>query len=565
MPAEVSCPTCFFSHPLEAPPADGVLLCKACGQAILFLGPDPVPVAPTFRGERPYAFARVYARFRSRLGGAWARCRSLCANLWTERERRFAWPMVVVLPLVAIVLTVFHGIVIVQSNQPAHSPMLAQPWATIVAVLFWVWIALVVVCAVIGSRVGSGPKKDPALAMGVAAASGFGAVLIVLLLLLCSVIAGIFVAGYVLVLLMLMVLSLVVFVPMRLYDEGSLLWRRIARRCPYDDCGRGGLPIHVCSCGARYPDLRPNFYGIFHHTCWHGQQPVRLPTLDAAGRRRLPRLCRHCERPIALSSFGELSEKPIALIGTPAAGKTVFLRQAARALRQALSAIPGAQAMIDSPEQQEELRRDLEMLDRGLMPPKTAGDVMQAFALAVRLPSPHDLRCLLYLFDAPGEHFATVQRFGRKLILQHLGGIILLVDPCSLPGLTDGPLATDGVSFPRVVETLLAGAAQLFGNNGGRCGVPLAVVLSKRDALRPEIQQALKAGSDERVRTVLLEHGAGNEVRALEQHFGQVRYFTCSALGRPPAPHRNEPYRPQGILEPLLWLIGVDLVPAANR
>ncbi len=358
--------------------------------------------------------------------------------------------------------------------------------------------------------------------------------------------------------LMLTALLLAVVVPMRLYDEASLLWRRIARRCPYDDCGRGGLPIHVCSCGARYRDLRPNIYGIFHHTCKHADGAVRLPTLDILGRRRLPRLCRHCERPIALSSFGELSEKPIALIGTPGAGKTIFLRQSTRMLRLALSAIPGSRAEVDSAEQQEELRHDLEMLDRGLMPPKTAGDVMQAFALAVRLPSPHDLRCLLYLFDAPGEHFATVQRFGRKLILQSLSGIVLLVDPCSLPGLTGGPPATDGVSLPRVVETLLAGAAQLFGNNGGRCGVPLAVVLSKRDALRPEVQQTVNAGSDETVRAVLVEHGAGNEVRALEQRFGRVRYFACSALGRPPLPHRDEPYHPEGILEPLLWLLGID-------
>jgi hypothetical protein len=49
--------------------------------------------------------------------------------------------------------------------------------------------------------------------------------------------------------------SCLLFVPLRL---GHWLWlqqRKITYKCPYDDCSNRGLPIHVCSCGAEYPDL----------------------------------------------------------------------------------------------------------------------------------------------------------------------------------------------------------------------------------------------------------------------------------------------------------------------
>ena len=98
------------------------------------------------------------------------------------------------------------------------------------------------------------------------------------------------------------IMSAIIFVPLRIGHTCWLAYHKIRYRCPYDECRYNGLPIHVCSCGAEYPDLEPNRYGILHHTCHHAPGRVTLPTLF--GRNRLPRLCGGCRRPLLHSSIG---------------------------------------------------------------------------------------------------------------------------------------------------------------------------------------------------------------------------------------------------------------------
>jgi hypothetical protein len=375
-------------------------------------------------------------------------------------------------------------------------------------------------------------------------------------------------------LLILTPLGFVVFLPMRAAHAAWLLWRHVRRRCPYDDCGRAGLPIHVCSCGARYDDLMPNVHGIFFHTCVHGYtSEVRLPTMDFLGRSRLPRLCRHCERPLLLDSLGELAERPIAVAGAPGVGKTVFLRQAVRELARHLGDQPGNSARVDSPEQERGLRADLDLLDHGQVLAKTGGDVAHAFALALRLHAPRRLRALLYLFDAPGEDWLSVERFGRKQV-HDLAGVVLLLDPFALPGLEAHArllrrqASPSDVPVRDVVSVLVNGLSNSLGlRPSERCAVPVAVVLGKADALPAAEMPFLAglcagggaAGADlsGRCREALVRLGGGAATRALEMKFLTVRYFACSPLGRAPDPKDARPFRPAGVAEPLLWLLGL--------
>ena len=375
-------------------------------------------------------------------------------------------------------------------------------------------------------------------------------------------------AAYFVTLLLLTAASFLVFVPLRGGQEAWLLYRRVAYRCPYDDCAWSGLPIHVCSCGERYPDLLPSFYGIFHHTCRHPAESVKLPTLDLLGRNRLPRLCGGCERPLIHSSVGELPEWPIAVVGGASAGKTVFLLQATRQLDRRLAARRGT-VRIDAEEQASRYRRELEGLDRGAVAAKTAGDVVQAIGLAVRVPP--RLRCLLYLFDAPGEHFATLRRVGQKQALRHLRGIVLLVDSFSLPALADGGrwagLSPSQTPLRDVVHNLIHSVnLMLLRRPEERCDVPVAVVLSKADAfperdypflagLYPRNGDRPDAALSARCREALERLGEGASVRALEQKFTRLCYFACTALGRMPDPRDTRPFEPRGVAEPLLWLL----------
>jgi hypothetical protein len=383
-------------------------------------------------------------------------------------------------------------------------------------------------------------------------------------------------SGYLLVLFVLTALSFLVFVPIRLAHGLWLLQRRIAYRCPYDDHGvDAGLPVHICSCGRQYDDLQPSFYGIFYHTCRHSNgEVVKLPTMDWWGRNKLPRLCRGCKRPLVFSSIGELSDRPIAVVGGPSAGKTIFLRQATRQLRDRLGAWPGAKAHIESAEQADVLEQDLALLDQGQVLAKTSGDVSQAFGLAVRIPK--RLHSLLYIYDAPGEVFLTMERFGRKQVVRYLGGVILLVDPFSLPALADyarrlgSELKPSETPFHDVVSVFINGINQtLMRQAGDKCDVPVAVVVGKADAFPtrdlPFLANLCSAGErspdgalNARCRAALEQLGEGRSIRALEQKFSRVQYFACSALGRLPDRRNTAPFQPLGVTEPFLWLLGLD-------
>jgi hypothetical protein len=410
-------------------------------------------------------------------------------------------------------------------------------------------------------------------ARAVAGASAAGVVTTMALLAI-GLASGVF-AAYLLLLFALTALSFIVFLPMRAAHTLWLLYRHIAYRCPYDDCAYRGLPIHLCTCGTRYADLQPSFYGLFAHTCHHDDRPVKLPTMDWWGRNKLPRLCGGCQRPLIHSSLGELPEWPIAVVGGISTGKTVFLLQAIRQVRARLSAVPGSAVRFDSEAQERAYQRQLELLDRGQVVAKTAGDVMLAFGVAVRDRSTR-LRCLLYLFDKPGEDFATMQRFGRMQVMQHVRGIVLLVDPFALPGLARQAqrlrtaLNPSDDAFQRVVANLLKNVELMrVPQRGGKFTVPLAVVLSKADALPasddpflanlcPRDGHPVDDAFQARCRLALDHLGEGSSLRALEQRFATVSYFACSALGRMPDLRNPTAFQPIGVAEPLLWLLGVS-------
>jgi hypothetical protein len=377
-------------------------------------------------------------------------------------------------------------------------------------------------------------------------------------------IASVFFLGYFFILLALTGLSLLVFIPMRIGHEVWLLYRRITYQCPYDDCAYRGLPIHVCACGERYKDLMPNFYGIFHHKCKHGDKIEKLPTLDILGRSRLVRLCGRCERPLVLSSLGELPEHPIAIVGGISVGKTVFMLQALQEIERHYKAIAGSKIKIDSEEQERELKREMALMSTGQLPAKTIADVVQAVGLAMDVPK--KLRCLLYLFDSPGEHFGDFKLFSRKQTTQYLKGIMLLVDPFSLAALKEHSdehkyeIKPSESSLYENVTVLIAGVNQmLVARPEDKCDVPLAVVMSKADALPreafPFLGELETTGNGSACRGALEKLNEGRSIRALEQKFRHVAYFTSSALGRIPSLKDVRPFEPRGVVEPLVWLL----------
>jgi Double-GTPase 2 len=509
--------------------------------------------------NRMYLFERAYREYAVRLRGLSSRLLKVCGDLWQWFWRGpGARVMEVLLQILVVASAIAMAVMYIQYEQAQGRSFSGGTVAVIVIILIYVTVLL-------------WGWKSPVHfgARVVSSAAAAGSVLV--LALLAIAIAGSGFLAYLAVLTSLTALSFILFLPMRGAHMVWLLRRRISYQCPYDDCPYNGMPIHLCECGERYRDLQPSFYGIFHHKCRHPDRELRLATMDWWGRNKLPRLCGGCERPLIHSSLGELPEWPIAIVGGASAGKTVFLLQATRRLREQLSAQPGCVVRIDAADQERDYQEKIEQLERGQVVAKTAGDVMQAFGLSVRAPK--GLRCLLYLFDKPGEDFATMQRFGRMQVVQHVKGLVLLVDPFSLPALTEyaqrlgAGLKASEEPFSKIVHNLINSVnLMLLRRPEDKCDVPVAIVLSKADALPTSDYPFLKdlyqgdgllvdEVSNTRCREALNKLGASSSVRELEMKFSRLRYFSCSALGRLPELRDTKPFQPRGVTEPLLWLL----------
>jgi hypothetical protein len=383
-------------------------------------------------------------------------------------------------------------------------------------------------------------------------------------------------AVYLCVLFLLTALSFLVFLPMRGIHHLWLLWRRITYQCPHLGCPSTANPLYVCECGHVYDDLRPSFYGIFHHTCRHADGDVKLPTMDFLGRNKLTRLCRGCQRELRSTDLGELEVRPIAVVGGPSAGKSVFVCQAIDQLASRLGAIAGNQVKLDSHNGSHPISAGIRGLKQGRLPAKTAGADVEAYGLALRLRRPKELRTLLYLFDAPGELFGTVQQLSRMHGLQHLHSLILLVDPFALDALRGhaqqhaADVKPSSLSFRDLVPNVISVMRHMKRESrSGRWEVPVAVVVAKADSLPlrdlPFLANLAPAEGGENAeakhlgcREALVKLGEGGAVRLLEQHFSNVRYFACTALGRSATSGGNEAFIGRGVVEPFYWLSGLN-------
>jgi len=506
--------------------------------------------------RRMYLFERAYADYGARLKSFSRWLFRWCGELWNWFWRGAGAKLIEVLLRLGIVASAVAMAVMYISYEQEHGrPFSAATLGVICVIIVYVLVLLFGWKAPVhfAARVVSG-----AAAAGLMLALSVAAIALAVLIF----------SGYLIALFALTALSFLVFLPMRGGQELWLLYRRIAYHCPNDECSYKGLPVHVCECGEQYTDLLPSFYGLFHHTCRHGDRDVKLPTLDLFGRSKLPRLCgsEKCRRPLIHSSLGELPEWPVAIVGGVSAGKTIYLLQAIRELRKHF----GHHARIDSHTQEQDYQRQMGLLDSGQVVAKTAGDVMLAQALAVRVPKGPQF--LLYLYDKPGEDFARMQRLGQMQVLRHLKGIVLLVDPFSLPELAGhgrklGGLNPSEAPFSRIVHTLIQGLnAMTLKRPEEKCRIPLAVVLSKADAL-PTRDYPFLAGLSldgghasadalsQRCRDALYKLGGGTNVRDLEMNFTTVRYFACTALGRLPDLRNVKPFQPVGVVAPMLWLL----------
>jgi len=352
---------------------------------------------------------------------------------------------------------------------------------------------------------------------------------------------------------------------LRLAEGARRRIRRTAYECPHDH-ERFPLPVYVCpGCGAEHRQLVPGRWGIFRRECACGE--VALPTSVLGGRQRVPQRCPSGHPMSGLIGFAETLR--IALVAGPRAGKTTYL---AGAMLEFEGVASEKRLAVDVLEESSGAYAEVVgRLRGGRLPDKT--QISGNPALVTEIQGADRSR-VLYAYDVAGESYQSSDEIRSLRFLEVPSGLILLVDPFSIPRVAEEhaeELASSGdavrPSPEEPIRVFERTAAALVEAGVDPADIPLAVVIGKTDAFAvgTEIESLRPENGEEAPRAWLEAKGAGNFVRAVQGEFRQVRWFACSALGRVPTPEDQRPFQPEGATAPLLWLLSKRGVVPASR
>jgi hypothetical protein len=371
------------------------------------------------------------------------------------------------------------------------------------------------------------------------------------------------------------------------YTRAYSLYHRAYYRCPA--CHRAmDLPVFLCSCGTEHTRLWPSLYGVLRHTC----QPCGrdLPTTERGGRKAIDRSCPHCHTPLN-AAIGAQTNIHIPVVGGPQSGKSNFIVMATHELATACAATGVATVSFPDPVHEREFQANLGRLLGGRELAKTTAVVPQAYNLSIHRAG-RGVGKIVYIYDAAGEAYAAEAASQEQIYFQYAHGVVFIVDPFSIPEYreelgtrVDAVRSSLRPSSAGVMETYERMVTVLESNvglvRGKRFPHPLAVVVTKADAfdlddrigpaaaalrLAREPQLGSEAAAADRLTREFLEsHGLENFVRDVDLQFAQVRFFSCSALGRMPNAADGTPFVPERVLEPLDYILGHVGVLPANR
>lgn len=373
------------------------------------------------------------------------------------------------------------------------------------------------------------------------------------------------------------------------YIGFSLLWladriylkrNKIFTACP--SCkARSLIPVYACpNCGARHTNLTPGKYGILYRTCSCGQ---KLGTCFLTGRKNYPAYCASCGEPIY-----DQESKPVCIpiVGGRSVGKTAFITAFSREFIEQTAPSKGWETVpynTDKKQIYKEILADYSsgstrMTDRPQDINQTSAVSFSFFVKGSDLKPER----LMHIYDIAGEVFTDNTENEIQKQYEYCQGIVLMIDPFSIPavrnryesGLQPEDIAGIGrADIGGIVDAFINKLREVTGLSVGKMSsTPLAVVLSKADApgLRDEVgKQAVKAALHEMTergieatemdaqdyvcRSFLKKYGMESLLNAIDIKFKNNRYFVCSAIGHTRDKGR---YRPEGVMEPMEWLIG---------
>lgn len=340
-------------------------------------------------------------------------------------------------------------------------------------------------------------------------------------------------------------------------------------KCPHSGCHKAiPNPIFFCACGTAHNRLMPGRCGVFYRACACGR--AKLPTTFALGKGRLPSICNHCRRQLEPQLFSDSVHVPI--YGGTSSGKTTFMMAVTSQLVE--HQLPSLESdFVRPPDRANYDRYWRPAFASGQVSAKTNQTLPSAFLLWLRRA--RGLSLSLYLYDPAGEVFEGNRDLEGHSFLQHVHGLVLLVDPMSLrsiqyeyqrAGYALPPTGSSADPLSVLNRIVIALESQMNVARGKRFPLKLAVMFSKIDipflhhllglTSPPEEPsgnlRAAGAKSDASLRGWLQRHEPALH-QVIETRFAETRFFAISALGGEPRP--GVPFTPRGVLAPLCWLL----------
>ena len=294
------------------------------------------------------------------------------------------------------------------------------------------------------------------------------------------------------------------------------------------------------------------------------------------------RVCPHCHNPLPLE-YGKNRQRFVSVIGITGAGKTVYLSQLLRRMREYASHV-GLAATVNSTATKTFLDNNPISVDKSLPGSTPANRLQQPLFYEMERDAGgvNKVTETFVLYDVAGEVFTDpnlIRSFAP--FIENSDGLVLLLDPFQFEVVTGASLDAEQLDNPSTaldaIHTIVSG------NSNVKCKIPLAVCISKVDT--PEVRRVLDAGlinhlnqdvaiirrpnkmmaaptfnakEHNQIARALDEWFQANDLalaQQLEAGYSDYSYFAFTALGCGVKDGKPEgPILPKRIEEPILWL-----------
>jgi hypothetical protein len=360
---------------------------------------------------------------------------------------------------------------------------------------------------------------------------------------------------------------------------------RIFYRCP--DCHKEmSIPTFICpNCSERHTRLWPSIYGVVSHRCIKCN--TKLPTLrlDVPGtklmkRDSLVRICPNCSTQIN-AGIGTGTNIHFPIVGGPSTGKSNLIVMATKEFKQLYEDEHHYSIAFTDSKHELDYNENVRRLSTGHELVKTTEIVAHAYNLKIQSPKARVPK-LAYIYDAAGEAYNRSEYTSQQEYYKFIDGIIFVIDPFSIPAYRSThaqaiqyyqnlirPSELDVMQAYERMFNMFEDSAGL--HKGRRFPHPIAIVVTKVDALNLEYEIGSVAAQSVMnanpsitsegdainmlVRNFLAQNDLDHFVRDIELQFSNVRYFSCSALGRLPVAGDNRAFMPIRVADPLIWLL----------